>query len=315
MLRSFFNLFIFLAGASALVLPRGYSLGFFLACLSALLLWLPNRENLIDAKNKWLVWPCILYATGLMAIGLVHQWAWRTLDPYVPFLMMALGVWGIRKFQPNALFFWGGLAVGAIGAAVLAGYQSVVLGARADGFNHAIQFGNAALLMGVLCLVRLLTVRGNRWMDAFMALGFCAGLAASVWSQTRGGWLAVLLILAWALVNGTQDWQPVKRGVASVALLSVLAIPALQPNGVVQQRVMSAVTEFEGYLESRSQGNSVGARLAMWEFSLHDIPLAPLIGQGLGGWKHARDAGIQSGALDPFMKNFHHLHNEFIDVT
>lgn len=315
LLRNLFSIFIFLVGAAALVLPRGYSLGFFFACLLAMLLWLTKRESLIDAKNKWLVWPCILYAVGHITISLSHQWAWRSLDPYLPFVLLALGVWGIRKYQPHVLFFWCGLAVGAIGAAGLAGYQSLVLGARSGGFNHPIQFGNVAMLIGVLCLVRLLTVRGNRRMDALMALGFCAGIAASVWSQTRGGWLAVLLILAWMLLNATQGWHPMKRVIASIALLCLLAIPALQPNGIVQNRIMTAVTEFEGYLESKTQGNSVGARLGMWEFASKDIAVAPFIGLGAGGWKQNRDAGIQSGDLDPFMKDFNHLHNEFLDVA
>ena len=192
-----------------------------LLLLLGLLLWLRQRESLIDNTNKWLIWPCLAYAVGHMAIGLVHLMAWRTIDPYLPFVLLLLGVSGIRKYKPNALFFWGGLAVGAIGAACLAGYQALVLGARADGFNHAIQFGNAALLMGVLCLVRLLTVRANRWMDALIVLGFGAGLAASVWSQTRGGWLAVLLILAWMLINATQGWHLAKRVLAAVALLFV----------------------------------------------------------------------------------------------
>lgn len=315
LLRSLYSIVVFLVGAVALVIPRGYSLGFFLACVLGLLLWLRHRESLIDDTNKWLVWPCLAYAVGHMAIGLVHLKAWRTIDPYVPFVLLLLGVWGIRKYKPNALFFWGGLAVGAIGAACLAGYQALVLGARADGFNHAIQFGNAALLMGVLCLVRLLTVRANRWMDALIVLGFGAGLAASVWSQTRGGWLAVLLILAWMLINATQGWHLAKRVLAAVALLFVLAIPAMQNNGIVQNRVMTAVAEFEGYLESKTQGNSVGARLAMWEFASKDIAGAPWIGRGSEGWKQNRDIAIQSGALDPFMKDFSHVHNEYLDVA
>jgi O-antigen ligase len=314
-LRRFFSLFIFLVGAVALVLPRGYSLGFFLTCLFGLLLWLPERENLIDLKNKWLVLPCIVYAFGHMVIGLAHQWAWRSLDPYVPFLLLAICVWGIRKYRPNVLFFWSGLAVGSMGAACFAGYQSLVLGVRAGGFNHPIQFGNVALLMGVLCLVRLLTVRGNLWMDVLMLVGFGSGLAASVWSQTRGGWVAVLLILGWMLHKVTQNWIPAKRALAAVVMFTVLAIPALQSNGIVQNRVITAVTEFEGYLESNTQGTSVGARLAMWKFALKDIAAAPFIGHGTEGWKRSRDAGIESGALDPFLKDFSHLHNEFFDVT
>lgn len=316
MLRSLYSICILLVGAVALVLPSGYSLGFVLACLVGFLLWLPRRDVLIDLKVRWLVWPCLLYAAGHVAIGLTHQLAWRSLDPYVPFVLLAFGVWGIRRYKPNALFFWSGLAVGALGAASVAAYQALVLGMRADGgFNHPIQFGNVALLMGVLCLVRLLAVRGNKWMDTLMLIGFGAGLAASVWSQTRGGWLAVLLILVWMLVNATQNWPPAKRVSASLVLLAMLAIPVLQKNGTVQNRVMTAVTEAENYWMSNEQASSVGARLAMWTFASKDIASAPLIGQGAEGWKRHRDAAIQSGQLDPFVKDFSHLHNEFLDVT
>lgn len=314
-LHRFFSLVILLIGAVALIFPRGYSLGFYLACLLGFLFWLPKRESLIDLKNKWLVWPCFAYALGHMAIGLTHQWAWRSLDPYVPFVFLAFGVWGIRKYRPDTLFFWSGLAIGAMGAACFAGYQALVLGIRAGGFNHPIQFGNVALLMGVLCLVRLLTVRGNLWMDALMLKGFCSGLAASVWSQTRGGWVAVLLILGWMLYSATQNWGRAKRVLAAAAMLIILAIPALQSNGIVQNRVMTAVTEFKGYIESKTQATSVGSRLAMWEFAFKDIATAPFIGQGIEGWKESRDAGIESGALDSFLKDFSHLHNEFLDVT
>jgi O-antigen ligase len=304
-----------MVGAASLALPRGYSLSFFFLCLLGLALWLPTREPLIDDKNRWLIWPCFIYAVGHMVIGLMHSWAWRTLDPYVPFVLLAFGVWAIRKYKPAAIFFWCSLALGALLAACIAAYQAEVLGVRADGFSHAIQFGNSALLMGVLCLVRLLIVRGRMWMDVLMALGFVAGLAASVWSQTRGGWLAVLLIVAWMLTKATKDWHPAKRLVTAIALLCALAIPAMQTNGIVQKRVMTAVSEFEGYLVSKIQGNSVGARLAMWEFAYKDIVNAPLIGRGMEGWKQNRDAGVKSGALDSFMQNFSHLHNEFLDVA
>jgi O-antigen ligase len=310
-----FTFLVFVVGAASLAMPRGYSLGFFLICILGLILWLPKREILIDDKNRWLIWPCLIYASGHMAIGLMHLWAWRTFDPYVPFLLMAFGVWAIRKYKPASIFFWCGLALGAVLAACIAGYQAEVLGVRADGFNHAIQFGNSALLMGILCLVRLLMVRGRMWMDVLMALGFFAGLAASVWSQTRGGWLAMLLIVVWMLIKATQDWHPAKRLMAAIALLFVFAIPAMQTNGIVQTRVMAAMSEIEGYVSSKVQGNSVGARLAMWEFAYKNIANAPLIGQGVQGWKQNRDAGIKSGALDPFMQDFSHLHNEFLDVT
>lgn len=315
MLVRVYTFLIFLVGAASLALPRGYSFGFFLVCILGLTLWLPKRESIVDSKNKWLIWPCFIYAAGHIVIGLIHLWAWRTLDPYFPFVLLAFGVWAIRKYKPLTIYFWCGIAIGAVLAACIAWYQAEVLGGRAEGFTHPIQFGNLALLMGILCLVHLLIVRGRVWIDTLMALGFFAGLAASVWSQTRGGWLAVLLIVAWMMAKATQDWHIAKRILTAVALLFVLAIPAMHNNGIVQDRIMRAVSEFNDYLASNTQASSVGARLAMWEFAFKDITIAPFVGQGVDGWKKNRDLGIQSGALDPIMKEFSHLHNEFLDVT
>ena len=124
---------LLLVGAVALIMPRGYSVGFFIICFFGLLLWVPKREALIDAETKWMLWPCLTYAIVHMTIGLSHMWAWRTLDPYVPFPFLLVGVWAVRRYRPPAVYFWIGLAIGAIGSAVLAGYQAVMLGLRGDG--------------------------------------------------------------------------------------------------------------------------------------------------------------------------------------
>lgn len=315
MARFILSLSLMLVGAVALVIPRGYSVGFFVVCILGFLLWLPKRELLIDSKTKWLLWPCAVYALAHMAIGLWHLWAWRSLDPYVPFLLLLLGVWAVRRYKPSAIYLWVGLAIGAISAAALAGYQAVVHGLRAEGYTHAIQFGNLALLMGVLCLVRLLAVRGSKWLDVLMAIGFCAGLATSVWSQTRGGWLAVSLIFIWMFFTATKGCHAAKRFATGLALLCALVTPVLQPNGIVQKRVLTAVNEMQVYLQSGAQATSVGARLAMWQFAVKDIAEAPMIGQGVQGWLRNRDKAIKDKQLDPFIKDFSHLHNEYLDVA
>lgn len=315
MARFILSLALLLVGAVALVIPRGYSVGFFVVCVFGLLLWLPKREVLIDDKTKWLLWPCVVYVLVHMVIGLWHMWAWRSIDPYVPFLLLPFGVWAVRRYKPPVVYLWVGLAIGAIAAAIFAGYQAVVLGLRAGGYNHPIQFGNVALLMGVLCLVRLLTVRGSKWLDVLMVAGFGAGLATSVWSQTRGGWLAVMLIFMWMLFTATKGWRVTKRLTAGVALLCALAIPALQSNGIVQNRVLTAAHEVQLYVQSGAQATSVGARLAMWQFAVKDMVDAPWIGQGAQEWLRKRDKAIEDKRLDPFIQNFNQLHNEYLDVA
>ena len=313
--KYFFPSALFLVGAAALVIPSGYSLGFYLLCFAGVGVWLKCREALVSDETRYFFWPLFVYALGQMTLALHEKWAARELGDYLPFILVVFGVWGVRRYKPNAEWFWVGLAVGALGAAVLSGYQSIALGMRAGGHTHPIQFGNIALLFGVLCMVRALVGHQGWAMRMLLWTGFLAGLAASVWSQTRGGWLAVVLIFIWIVANATKDWARLKRGFVGLAMLTVLAIPALQPNGVVQSRIAVAVSEFNAFFDHGKQDTSVGARLAMWSVAVGEIGKAPIFGHGNQGWVETRDAAIADGRLSNFSAGFSHLHNEYLNVA
>lgn len=310
-----FTIGIFLIGGVALSMPRGHSVGFYWVVLLGLAYWLKERSPLITAETKHFTLPLLAYAAGNILLGLNESVEWRRLDPYFPFGLMLLGLWALRKYPPRAGWFWVGVALGAIGAACIAGYQAIQMQERAQGFSQAIQFGNSALLLGVLCMARAMMTMGRTWMNALMWLGFASGLAASVWSQTRGGWLAVFLIFAWIIVNATKNWSVQKRFLATLALLSALAVPALQPGGVVQSRMMEGIKEFNAYVETGNQGGSVGIRLALWRVGLEEIGQAPWLGVGDKGWAETRDATIANGRLDKIASVFGHLHNEYLDIA
>ncbi len=309
------TLCIFLVGGIALVVPSGYSFGFYALCLLSLGSWLTIRSTLLPSETRYFFVPFIAYAVGHCALALHEKWAAREFGNYLPFVLVLFGVWGIRKYKPHANWFWAGLAVGAIGAAALSGYQSIVLGLRAGGHTNPIQFGNIALLFGVLCLVRSMVVFEWSRFNSLLWLGFVSGLAASVWSQTRGGWLAVVLIFVWILANATKQWAPVKRGAAALVMFALLAVPTLQPGGVVQSRITVAVKEFNAFFETGRQDTSVGARLAMWTLGTQGVAQAPWLGQGNKGWLQTRDAAIADGRLSSFSAHLTHLHNEYLNVV
>lgn len=313
--KHFFRAALFLTGAAALVIPSGYSLGFYFLCFAGLGLWFKHRGILVSTETRYFFWPLWAYALGQIALALHENWAVREFDNYLPFVLVVFAVWGLRRYKPNAEWFWAGLAVGAIGAAVLSGYQSIVLGIRAGGHTNPIQFGNVALLLGVLCVVRALVGQQGWPMRVLMWAGFAAGLAASVWSQTRGGWFAVVLIFVWILVNATRAWVPYKRTALVLGMVLVLAVPALQPNGVVKSRITQAVHEVNAFFEHGKQDNSVGARLAMWSVAIDEIGNAPVFGHGNQGWIEVRDAAIADGSLNSFSSGFTHLHNEYLNMT
>lgn len=313
--RYFFSSAVFALGAVAFVIPKGYSLGFYLLSFAGLGLWLKYRGNIFPPDTRYFYLPILAYAFVNIALSLHEKWAGREPANYLPFVLVMFGVWVIRHYKTKAEWFWVGLAVGAIGAAVLSGYQAIVLGVRAGGHTNPIQFGNVALLFGVLCLVRTLVGYQGRAMKVLMLAGFAAGIAASVWSQTRGGWLAVILILIWIMVKTTSAWAPLKRATVSIGIFIVLAIPALQPNGVVQTRINVAKNELSAFYEQGKEDTSVGARLAMWSLAIDGISNAPIFGHGNQGWIQTRDAAIQNGRLSKFSSNFTHVHSEYFDVV
>jgi O-antigen ligase len=312
--KFFYSIFLFLVGGVALVLPSGYSLGFYLLYFVSLAAWLKLGGDLLPADAKFFIWPLLLYALLHGALALHEKWALREFGNYLPFFFVVFGFWGIRKYRPNSDWFWIGLAFGALGAAVFSGYQALGQGLRAGGFTHPIQFGNIALLFGVLCLVRALVAARLHWINGLLWMGFLSGLAASVWSQTRGGWLALVFIFIWILVNATKNWSLIKRSMTTAGFCLFLLVPTLQPDGVVQSRVAEATAEFNAYVETGKQDTSVGARLAMWTLACSDVSKAPWFGQGDKGWIELRDSAIKDGRLSTFSSTFTHVHNEYLNV-
>jgi O-antigen ligase len=317
-LQAWSALYVFLTGAVALVMPSGYSLGFYGLSFAGLLVWLAVRNRLFGKDVLLFVVPVLVYAIGQLVQGLLEQFTWRSVDPVMPFLMLGFGVWFLRRYKPSADWFWSGLAVGAIGAACFAADQALVLGGRAGGYLHPIMFGNIALLLGVLCMVRALITLQLTWMNAFMWLGFASGVMASVWSQTRGGWVAIVLIFFWILAHATRQWSWLRRLATVTALVGCLGVLGLQLGlaKVVHSRVSVAIAETTAFIESNQQDSPVGSRLAMWRFAVQHISDAPWLGVGKQGWVALRDHGVANGELSAaYISNLDHVHSEYLDAV
>ena len=312
--KFFYPIFLFLVGGVTLVLPSGYSLAFYLLCFVSLAAWFKLRSDLLPVDAKLFILPLLLYAVGNGALAINEKWALRVFETYLPFAIFVFGLWGVRKFKPKPDWFWIGLAFGAIGSAVFSGYQALVLGLRAGGYTNPIQFGNISLLLGVLCLVRALMGTHLGWLNLTLWTGFIAGIAASVWSQTRGGWLALVFIFIWILVNATKNWSLLKRRMTFIAFCLFLLVPTLQPNGIVQSRITQATTDLRDFFDTGKQDSAVGSRLAMWSLAWENVPKALWIGQGDTGWVDLRDSAIKDGRLSTFSSSFTHLHNEYLNA-
>jgi O-antigen ligase len=304
-------------GALALTVKSGYSYGFYGLCFAGFMVWLVrSRETLYRPELRYFLYPLVAYAVALCGMSLFEFAEWSPVGEYLPFVLPVSGVWLLRRYKVNAVLMWCGVAVGALLAGVLATYQGQYLGVRAGAHMLPIQFGNIALLFSMLCLIRLLA-GGVLFVGAQLLLlsGLAGGIVASVFSQSRGGWVAILLILFWIFLQVSNKWRVLVRVGLFASFVTLLCAFALFSDGIVQQRIRLAADEIDAYIETGEQDTAVGSRLAMWRLGCQGVRDAPFVGQGDAGWIKNRNAAVASGELSVFSAGFGHLHNEFLNVA
>lgn len=308
--------------ALSLALPSGYSWGALLLVLLGLTAWPAAVRNLGD-------WPLELRAWGLTVLAMGLVWAMhlfgggelptRTLglDRMSKYMLVLLALPAMRTAMRWPLALAWGCWVGAAGAGAVALWESVVLHLpRAEGHTNAIHFGNLALLLGVWSLLwaqhpARAAHRPWGWVAAAL------GLAASILSGSRGGWLALpifLLLVAWP-VAGADSPPASPRRRAAVALALGAGAAALLALPVVNERVVLAVTELADWLATGEANTSVGARLAHWQFAWQLATERPLLGWGQAGYDAQRLHAVALGQVPASLAQLNHAHNEWLDMA
>lgn len=229
----------------------------------------------------------------------------------------------LSKRPPQARWLWHGVVVGAVGAASVAIYQA--LGSleafragwfRAAGFTNAIQFGNLALLLGMMALFGwCVPSRQKMVWRGWLILGFFSGLLASVLSGSRGGWLALVLLSGLGLVYlaAVGRW----RGVITIGVIGVaIGLIAIQlPQLHIKERVATVIEESKQYSFNNVANTSTGARLQMWKFGWDLYRAKPLVGWTQLGYMNEKTRRIHEKSLDPALAEFNHPHNELLDAA
>jgi O-antigen ligase len=218
-------------------------------------------------------------------------------------------------FEPRASWLWMGVAVGAVGSGLAGLYQALVLALpRANGFTNAIQYGNLSMLLAVMSGL-LLVVQWKRWVlwqRWLLVAAIVLGGTGSVLSQSRGGWLALVLLLpvcAWLLVRTTGQ-RRVYWGLCAIAL----AAAALSQVPAVEQRVDEARHEMQTYQQQGDGRSSVGQRLAHWKLAWQMGWDRPLTGWGRAGYEAEKARRVAAGLAHPVVLEFSHAHNEALDL-
>lgn len=231
-------------------------------------------------------------------------------------LLFALGCIGfVGMLRPSIRMFWIGLCVGTIAAAIYGGWQRLGLDMhRAVGAtHHAISFGDLAIAMGVMSFCALSEFRNSRlaWLPVTALL---CGMLASMFSASRGGWVALLLVLWPMLKYGSHTHGKAVRYAVGLVLVACAAAYLVPQTGVAG-RVAAAVSDIERYQSTGDASTDVGIRLELWKASGMMIAEHPWIGVGRDNYHPELLELVSEGRLQqsPAL-NFSTPHNDVLNT-
>jgi O-antigen ligase len=260
-----------------------------------------------------------MFAVALL-VFFYHGNRSRTLDGPSRYLLSIPILLLLLKAPPRLTYLWSGLIVGIIASAGVSFWQRYGLDLeRAEGFTNAIQFGDIAFVMGVLCLAGMFWAstqgqKAQRWRLALL-LGVLAGICTLIASQTRGAWIALPpVILLFGIAFLTR--QNLKRGIAICIALAVAAgvLFVAVPDNVLMRGYESAMTDVNKYLQTGDATTSVGGRLAVWEAAYVNIPEHPFLGWSRAGYMDKLKSMVAQGKAPQRVVDLDNVHNNFLDT-
>lgn len=311
---------VFLFFAISLVAPSGYSVGSALLFLGGLsVLARPGQWPRLSRDDQMLLGVFGLFFLGWALEILLDGQSSSRFDKPVRILCAMIALLWLLRHPAKPACFWGGIAAGAVGAGAWAAWQKLAMGVpEIQTYTLVIQFGNIAMLFGMLCLAGVgwawFVRRSGAW-AAVLMLGFLFGVLGSLFSGSRGGWIGAPVVLLLVLFAYREQLPRYVLGGFVLAVGAAVAVLTLVPSTGIQARVEQAVSDVQRYVDEGEVGTSLGARFEMWRAGGLIVRESPLVGMGGQGMQRRIEALAEQGVVSPTVTHFGHLHNEFVDMS
>ncbi|HKB59443.1 MAG TPA: O-antigen ligase family protein [Gallionellaceae bacterium] len=304
-----FGLLLFAYPILLFTVRGGMNGAFFLIAASALVLLALNRAPGDYRFDRSVVLFGAVTSAGVLVVLASqlyhHDVSGRYFDSNARFLLAAPMLVVLRQVDMRTLsLLQYAFPLGAIAAflMVMATNHQLAIGVHTSFMNH-IHLGDLALMAGMLSILSV-NGFGNDTAAAkgVKVAGLCAGIAVSVLSGARGGWVAVPLVVAIALyARDRKKFVPkFLLALLSVGLVILLAYLFVGP---IHHRLWMIYSDLANF-SAGHEDTSIGIRFQLWRAALHLFAEHPLLGVGANGFGEAMDGLAASGFLTPLAASF-----------
>jgi O-antigen ligase len=311
----------------SLVTPFGIGLAGFLFLATALA-WRRDSVRLLRAgwpQTRWVLLAFLLQLLDVALLASSRGHGVKDLDGPSRMCLALAAMVVVQAAAPGTRALWLGAAGGAFAALLFVAWQRLALGlTRPGGLMNAITFGDLSLCLAWLSLCGLLdrnaaVDEARRWRRARLwiaAAGVLSGVVASLLTGSRGGWLALpLLILLPLCVRGL---LPRWLALALPLLACVLAGAAWSiPQTGVRDRVAIGLSDTRLVLAGNPAPTSLSVRLELWKAGAMLVRERPWTGQDTLSYKRRMHAWVAQGKLSDALfapPEPPHMHNDVLQM-
>lgn len=262
----------------------------------------------------------VAMACPLMAVLISEIWHARvvpnTLDSPARFIAAVPLFLVLRQASPRTLA-WSDLsfALGALVSLVI-----LLLTPRSPGidrlsspFLNSIHYGDIALILGVLSILSLSWWRRDNLPIRMIKIGgLIAGVAASVLTGSRGGWIAVPVVAALILFVRGRDKSRRWNMILPIAVAAIMA-GIFFSSSTVRERVDAISSDLTHYQQGKKD-TSLGIRVQLYEAAIKIVKRHPVFGLGAHGFHNDMQSFADKGVLTPAAAQLGRgeTHNQFL---
>ena len=268
--------------------------------------------------------PSVLYALPALALvvaglTLYHDDPWGSMHLPIAILLLLPIYWAAKIEGVEVRWAFFGAIIGAVIGLYVALSNGGLSGNRYNGIFNPIPTGGIALLLACASAMGLFlrpwALPKAVW-GLMCVLGVFAGIATSILSGSKSGWIAlpvvpvVLMVTQWRSISNRWRFKALTIFVVGI-VVTAFALNA-SPFG---PRVADAIHGMQHYLTTgKPNEGSVGPRLELWRYAVENIGANVWIGFGKNGFIAAMTEATKAGLYAPVIATLKTLHNEFLHV-